>query len=187
MTSEQTTTAPTVVPPAITGSRLYQFSRSRPAQIPKEGLEENSTGAILACAFFMGAAEAVQDEERSLGLILATHLGLTDRGSAHLIDTTRRLISKYPFVAEIFSRGGQVAHAWQDDGNDEGVGLVGLLAQSRSLTLMELDIQGINLEYGRGVEEEVAVESRRSQRPARMIFIILLLIALAAANYFVFR
>lgn len=171
---------------AIVDSKLYQFSQTRLAQLPKDGLEENSTSAILACAFLMGAAEKLGNETKVLMLTIATHLNVDDRGSTHLIDTTRILINKYPFIDEIYKHGTQTAQLWQQsDGHTEATTLADLLQQNQNLTLMDLDIQGINAEPGLVKAKRKTIQRAGGGKFLRIALIILTLIALGAANYFI--
>jgi hypothetical protein len=186
MSKEQNLQHQTDTNPAIDDSKLYQFSQSSLAQLPRDGLEESSTSAILACAFLMGAARNLDNDPKVLLSIIAAYLNIDDRGSTHLIDTTQRLINKYPFIEEIFKQGSQTAQSWQrSDDHTDAAALTDLLQQNQNLTLMDLDIQGITAEPGLATAKRKTVQRARGGKLLRIALIILILIVIGAANYFI--
>jgi hypothetical protein len=172
----------------LTEQKLYQFSKSPAAQFSKQGLKGSSTGATLVCAFLMGAAEALESSDEALQLIIAELLGLEDRGITHLIDTTRRLSQKYPFVKFTLKQGRQAASSWQEeDAHIETTPLDRLLQKCQNLTLLELGKIEVEEEEPAPVStrETVSQAVESNPRLKRLLFILLALIILTVANYLV--
>jgi len=166
----------------LTEQKLYQFSQTQQAQFPKQALEDSATSATVICAFFMGAAKTFASDDEQLQNIIAELIDMDERGTRHLIDTTRRLGKKYPFVDELIKFGQQTAANWQD--NDSQT-LAQLLQQNQNQSLMEMVkkgvIQGQPTPTTARANVNLAVE--KNPRLKRLLLILLLLIILVTANF----
>ncbi len=168
----------------LTKQKLYQFSQTPLAQFSKQGLKGSSTSATVICAFLLGAAKTFASNDKTLQLIIAERLELDDRGTIHLIDTTRRLSKKYPFVKKILKQGQQGASAWQDnDDHNEETTLDQLLQKCQNLTLMNL--KQIDASEAKPATTRTSVNQAviKTPRLKRLLLILLALITLATANY----
>ena len=167
--------------------KLYQFSQTPQAQFPKQGLKGSSTSATVVCAFLIGAAKTFASNDEELQLTLAEQLGLDDRGTMHLIDTTRRLGKKYPFIKHILKQGQQTATAWQ--GNEtltETTSLEQLVQTCHNLTLMDLKKIVVAEEAAPAITREAVSQAvEGNPRLKRLLFILLVLIILGSANYLI--
>ncbi len=134
----------------------------------------------------MGAAEKIEHDTNGLTQTIATHLGTDDRGASHLIDTTRRLIGKYPFIEEIFKSGTLSANLWQLSGSEtKATTLTDLLQQNQNLTLMDLDTHDIKIKPHLPKANKKTRQESRHKIFLRIVLIIVFLIALGVANYFI--
>lgn len=184
MNKEQNTSANEDACLVISEQKLYQFSQTRLAQFPKQGLKGSSTGATVICAFLMGAADTFASDDEELQLTVTELLSLDDRACKHLIDTTRRLSNKYPFVKKIFQQGQQTSAAWQENADHtEETPLSQLLEQTKNLTLMDLKQQFVPEEEPATTRATVHKAVEKNPRLRRLLFILLVLIILVAANY----
>lgn len=171
----------------VNEQRLYQFSQTRSAQFSKQGLEGSSTAATVICAFLTGAAKAFASDNNELQLTIADQLGLDDRGAMHLIDTTRRLGQKYPFVKHIIKQGQLTATAWQEsNGQTEDAPLGQLLQKCQNLTLLDLEKIVVAEEPAPAITREAVNQVVEGYpRLKRLLLILLVLIILVAANYLI--
>lgn len=172
----------------VTEQKLYQFSQSPQAQFPKQGLKGSSTSATVVCAFLIGAAKTFASNDEELQLTLADQLGLDDRGTTHLIDTTRRLGKKYPFVKQILKQGQQTATAWQEnDTLTVTTSLDQLVQKCQNLTLMDLKKIVVAEDLDPTISREATSQAvEGNSRLKRLLLILLALIILVTANYLIF-
>lgn len=162
--------------------KLYQFSQTHQAQFPKQALEGSDTSATIICAFFMGAAMTLASNDEVLQQVIVKLIDMDERGTKHLIDTTRRLGNKYPFVKELIRLGQQTATSWLESDTHT---LAQLLEQNQDQNLMELLKKGV-------IKGEAAPTSARASvnqavetnpRLKRLLLTLLVLIILVSANY----
>ncbi len=168
----------------LTEQKLYQFSQTPLTQFSKQGLEGSSSSATVICAFLIGAAETFASDDETLQLIIAERLELDDRGTIHLIDTTRRLSKKYPFVENILKQGQQTSSAWQDnDTHSTETTLDQLLQKCQNLTLMDLKQIDGSEEKLSTARASVTQAVKQNPRLKRLLLILLALIILITANH----
>ena len=172
----------------LTEQKLYLFSQTPLAQFSKQGLKGSSTGATVICAFLMGAAKTFASDNEALQLTISELLGLDDRGTMHLIDTTGRLGKKYPFIKEILRKGQQTAAAWlENDVHTDKTTLDQLLQKCQNLTLMDLKQMPATEEEPAPPTARIAVNQAVEGNPRlkRLLLILLALIILVTANYLI--
>ncbi|HHJ80556.1 MAG TPA: hypothetical protein ENJ65_02865 [Candidatus Tenderia electrophaga] len=172
-------------PLAPTEQTLFQFSQSRQAQFPKQALAGSATSATLICAFFMGAANALANDAAVLQATIAKLIDMDERGTKHLIDTTRRLAKKHSFIKDVIKLGQQTATTWQENDNHT---LAQLLEQNQNQSLTEMlkggAIKDASVPSTARASVNQAVE--KNPRLKRLLLTLLLLIILVTANYLIF-
>lgn len=185
MSKEQITSNSPDVCLVLTEQKLYQFSQTSLVHFSKKSLDGSSTSATVICAFLIGAANTFASDSDALQLTIAELLDLDDRGTEHLIKTTRRLVKKYSFVGEVLKQGQQSAAAWlESDGHTEATTLAELINQSKDLTLA--DLKKLTITSGQRAPSARATVNRAVEanpRLKRLLFILLALIILVTANY----
>lgn len=171
---------------ALTEQKLFQFSQSRQAQFPKQALAGSATSATLICAFFMGAANTLANENAVLQATIAKLIDMDERGTKHLIETTTRLAEKHPFIKDVIKLGQQTATTWQE--NDSHT-LAQLLEQNQNQSLMEMlkngDIKDASAQSTTQASINQTVVRPPRLKRKRLRLTLLVLIVLVTANYLI--
>ena len=154
---------------------------------------------IFSTAFFTGASIGIAKQLKtpkriylaSLTHLLEKHFGLSADNAAGMIESNARLYKRYTLIEKIYNAGWQSAINWQQDPSRRDTQLKSLLAQYHSLSMSNLNVEGIKEQIAAPPEVEVIAPMEPAititiakPRWGRRIFWLLFISLLALAGYF---
>lgn len=178
--------------------QLAQFAEIQLAELSTRDICASTVHLILATAFFTGAAIGLAKSQKtdrkkylaSLCHLLQSHFGLSTHNAEGMVESNARLYKRYRLIEKIYNLGMQTVLDWQKDPTNCKPALKTLLTQYQSLSMSELNIEGVKAAKPAPVEIEAITHVEvvpevvtPSPRWGRRLMWLLLIVLLGLIGY----